>query len=117
MLAQQIIANLLEQGCVDVEIVGHGYCVRLSVVAKSSAQRYRNSDYDYSEGDKLHQVIGPFSAGISIIEETRSSRAQGIGNFHDCIIPFTNEMTILSQLNGQLFWLARSIAKVMLLSV
>ena len=97
MLAQQIIANLLEQGCVDVEIVGHGYCVRLSVVAKSSAQRYRNSDYDYSEGDKLHQVIGPFSAGISIIEKTRSSSAQGIGNFHDCIIPFTNEMTILWQ--------------------
>jgi len=97
MLAQQIIANLLKQGCVGVEIVGHGYCVHLSVVARPSAQRYCNSDYDYSEGDKLHQVIGPFSAGIWIVEEARSSSGQGIGNFHDCIIPFTNEMTILSQ--------------------
>jgi len=53
MLAQQVIANLLEQSCVSVDFVGHGYCVHINVVATALAQRKSHSDYDYSEGDKL----------------------------------------------------------------
>jgi hypothetical protein len=44
------------------------------VIALAKRQSY--SDYDYSEGDKLDQIIWPFSAGISIAEETRSANAQ-----------------------------------------
>ena len=47
----------------------------------------------------------------------RSATAQRVGSFHGYITPFTNEMTISWQLNGQLFCLARSIAKVTLLSL
>jgi hypothetical protein len=81
------------------------------------AQRQRYGDYDYSEGDKFDQVIRPFFVGISITEETRSANTQRVGIFHGYITPFTNEMTILSQYNGQLFCLGRSIAKVTPLSV
>ena len=40
------------------------------------SQRQSYSDDDYSEGDELDQIIGPFSVGESIAEETRSSNAQ-----------------------------------------
>jgi hypothetical protein len=58
------------------------------------SQRQSYSDDDYSEGDKLDQIIWPFSVGVSITDETRSSNAQRVGSFHIYRTPFTNEMTI-----------------------
>jgi hypothetical protein len=81
------------------------------------SQRQSYGDDDYSEGDELDQIIWPFSVGESIAEETRSSHAQRVGSFHIYNTPFTNEMTIFMQQNGQLFGWARCIAKVTLLSL
>ena len=53
MLEPQIIANLLQQVCISVDFVSHGYCVHLNVIAVALAQRQHYSDHDYSEGDKL----------------------------------------------------------------
>jgi len=53
MLEQQIIANLLQQVCVSVGFMGHGYSVHLNVVSTPLGQRQRYSDHDYSKGDKL----------------------------------------------------------------
>ena len=61
------------------------------------SQRQSRSDYDYSEGDELDQIIWPFSVGVSITEETRNANAQRVGSFHVYNSPFTNEMTILMQ--------------------
>jgi hypothetical protein len=61
------------------------------------SQRQSYCDDDYSEGDKLDQIIWPFSVGVSIAEETRSSNAQRVGSFHVYRTPFTNEMTIFMQ--------------------
>jgi hypothetical protein len=58
-------------------------------------QRQSYGDDDYSEGGELDQIIWPFSVGISISEEPRSSNAQRVGIFHVYSTPFTNEMTIL----------------------
>jgi hypothetical protein len=58
------------------------------------SQRQSCSDYNYSEGDELDQIIRPFSVGVSITEEARGSNAQRIGGFHVYRTPFTNEMTI-----------------------
>ena len=49
MLEPQIIANLPQQACVSVDLVGHG----VNIVAVALAQRQSYSDYDYSKGDKL----------------------------------------------------------------
>jgi hypothetical protein len=61
------------------------------------SQRQSRSDDDYSEGDKLDQIIRPFSVGESIAEEARSANTQRVGSFHIYNFPFTNEMTILMQ--------------------
>jgi hypothetical protein len=61
------------------------------------SQRQSYGDYNYAEGDKLDQIIWPFSVGISIAEETRSSHAQRVGSFHIYSSPFTNEITIFMQ--------------------
>ena len=58
-------------------------------------KRQSYSDYDYSEGDKLDQIVRPFSAGRLITEKSGSATAQRVGNFHVDTTPFTNEMTIL----------------------
>jgi hypothetical protein len=68
-----------------------------------AGQRQSYSDDDYSEGDKLHQIIRLFSICVSIAEETRSSNAQRVSSFHIYSFPFTNEMTIFIVQNGQLF--------------
>jgi hypothetical protein len=75
------------------------------------SQRQSYGDYDYSEGDKLDQVIWPVSVGVSIAEETRSATAQRVGSFHVYITPFTNEMTIFIAKYGQLFASARRVEK------
>jgi hypothetical protein len=58
------------------------------------SQRQSYGDYDYSERDKLDQIIWPFSIGVSIAEEARNANAQRVGIFHIYNTPFTNEMTI-----------------------
>ena len=103
MLEPQVVANLSQQACVSVEFVSHGYCVHFNVVPSALPERQGYGDQDYSEGDKLDQIIRPFSVGISVTEEMRRATAQRLGSFHGYITPFTNEKTISWQLNGQLF--------------
>jgi hypothetical protein len=62
---------------------------------KRVSQRQNRSDYDYSEGDKLDQIIWPFSVGISISEETRGANAHRRGRFHVCYTPFVGVGLIL----------------------
>ena len=62
-----------------------------------ASQRQSYGDDDYSESDKLDQIIWPFSVGVSIAEEARNSNAQRFGSFHIYNTPFTNEMTIFMQ--------------------
>jgi len=54
----------------------------LNIVAVALAQRQGQSDYDYSERDKLDQISRPFSVGISITEEVRNANPQRVGSFH-----------------------------------
>jgi hypothetical protein len=51
------------------------------------SQRQSCSDYNYSEGDELDQIIWTFC--VSITEETRGSKAQRIGGFPVYSTPFT----------------------------
>ena len=69
----------------------------LSALSKSRhrvSQRQNCSDYDYSKGDKLDQIIWPFSVGISISEETRGANAHRRRRFHVCYTPFVAEVGV-----------------------
>ena|ERR1700730_11606068 len=57
----------------------HSHCV---------SHRQDCSDYDYSKGYKLDQIIWPLSVGISISEETPNACAFRCRGFHDCNTPF-----------------------------
>ena len=67
MLEPQIMANLLYQVCDRVDAIGNRH--------RASAQRQRQSDQNYSEGDKFEQIIWAFPASTSIIDEMPAANA------------------------------------------
>jgi hypothetical protein len=91
-----------------------------------ASQRQDGSDYDYSKGYKLDQIIWPFSVGISISEETTSACASRCRRFHVCNTPFTaevrvdsskSEIAVFMSVCRQPFGCDRCTAKVTLLSL